>query len=466
MRVSDDLERPKLFISYSRRDAASFVDELSTALDLLGFIVYLDRTAISAGEEWKPRLHCLIAQSDTVLFVISPESMRSDICQWEIEESLGQSKRLLPILLEKPPSCDEMPPQLADVQFTRFDEGRSFSRSLSELVAALRLDIGWMREHTRLAELAERWNVLGRPNAMLLRGEVLEATREWRSQRKSAFPAITLLQSEFIAASDDAERARGREQQLDEENRARARQEIADHKKRGKQLRMVAWGLAIVLVFGALFAIGFVAVRSYAKWIATSCDLEAAEIDNEVHVPGVDFDKINSAKATPACESALRLDPENPRLMHNLARSFDRAGQYDQAFQWYGRAAEKDFAAAQNNLGVLYLYGRGAKIDLAKAVAHIERAADHGNADAIANFSVTDFSTLFNDDPKWTMVLEDALVRAGALAPGSKQGKWSENLTKAIEAFKGRYNIPDPGLTLRVLQRLNVLNDLGGLVNR
>jgi tetratricopeptide (TPR) repeat protein len=466
MRASDDLERPKLFISYSRRDAESFVDELSTALDLLGFIVYLDRNAISAGEEWKPRLRRLIAQSDTVLFVISPEGIRSDICRWEIEESLGQSKRLLPILLKKPAAYDEIPPLLADVQFTRFDDGRGFSRSLSDLVAALRLDIEWMREHTRLAELAGRWNALGRPEAMLLRGEVLGATQSWRSQRKNTFPSITLLQSEFIVASDDAQRTRDREQQLNEESRARTSQEIADHKKRGRQLRTTAWGLAIVLALGALTVFGLIAVRSYGKWTATSCDLEAAETDNEVHVPGVDFDKINSAKATPACEGALRFDPENPRLMHNLARSLDRNGQHDQAFQWYNRAAEKDFAAAENNLGVLYLHGKGTKMDLAKAVAYIGRAASHGNIEAITNFSATDYSTLFTDDPEWSMVLEDALVKIGSLPPASKEGKWNENLLKAIEAFKRRYNIPDSGVTLHVLQRLDVLDDLTGLIKR
>src|ERR1700730_15332892 len=93
-----DLSRaPKLkvFISYSRDDL-QFADQLDAALDQCNFESVLDRHGISGGEEWKQRLGSWIRDADTVVFVLSPASARSD--KWEVDEALRLGKRLLPVL--------------------------------------------------------------------------------------------------------------------------------------------------------------------------------------------------------------------------------------------------------------------------------------------------------------------------------------------------------------------------------
>ena len=101
-------EKLKVFISYSRRDASEFADELVAGLELAGFAPFLDRHDISAGEDWEARLGGLIAQSDTVVFVVTPESVKSQRCVWEVERSLGLSKRLLPVI-HKPVADTDIP---------------------------------------------------------------------------------------------------------------------------------------------------------------------------------------------------------------------------------------------------------------------------------------------------------------------------------------------------------------------
>jgi TIR domain len=165
-------EKLKVFISYSRRDASEFADELVAGLELAGFAPFLDRHDISAGEDWEARLGGLIAQSDTVVFVVTPESVRSERCVWEVERTLGLSKRLLPVI-HQPVADSDIPQQLSRLQFVRFDTGRGITRPLAELSEALRLDLDWIREHTRLGELAARWEVRGKPESMLLRGDDL-----------------------------------------------------------------------------------------------------------------------------------------------------------------------------------------------------------------------------------------------------------------------------------------------------
>src|SRR5262245_15058667 len=149
-------EKLKVFISYSRRDASEFADELMAGIELAGLAPFLDRHDISAVEDWETRLGGLIAQSDTVVFVITPESVKSQRCVWEVERTLGLSKRLLPVIHKSVADAD-IPSQLSRLQFVRFDTGRGLARPLAELAEALRLDLDWIREHTRLGEVAARW---------------------------------------------------------------------------------------------------------------------------------------------------------------------------------------------------------------------------------------------------------------------------------------------------------------------
>jgi hypothetical protein len=77
-------------------------------------------------------------------------------CSWEVNKTLALSKRLIPVIFKSVPDSD-IPDQLRRPQFIRFDVGFGLTRSLAQLAEALRQDIDWIREHTRLAELAARW---------------------------------------------------------------------------------------------------------------------------------------------------------------------------------------------------------------------------------------------------------------------------------------------------------------------
>src|SRR5215475_3131095 len=94
-------EKLNVFISYSRVDSAAFADELLSGLELAGFAPFLDRHDIEPGEPWEARLDGLIAQSDTVLFVVSPEAVKSKHCTWEVDRTIELSKRLLPVVFSQ-----------------------------------------------------------------------------------------------------------------------------------------------------------------------------------------------------------------------------------------------------------------------------------------------------------------------------------------------------------------------------
>src|SRR5262249_24367214 len=110
------VERLKVFISYSRRDSAAFADELMAGLEYGGFAPFLDCHDIEAGEDWEARLSALIAQSDTVVFVVSPEAVKSERCTWEVDRAIEISKRLLPVIFKAVPE-QSIPEKLRRLQF-------------------------------------------------------------------------------------------------------------------------------------------------------------------------------------------------------------------------------------------------------------------------------------------------------------------------------------------------------------
>lgn len=206
MAGTNDSGKLKVFVSYSRRDASDFAQELVAGLELAGFAPFLDHHDIAAGEDWEARLGGLIQQADTVVFLVSPEAMKSERCAWEVDRALAQSKRLLPVIYKTVLEA-EIPEPLRRLQFVRFDTAPGITRPLGELAVALRQDVNWIREHTRLGEAARRWEARSHPESLLLRGDDLTGAQLWADSRSPSAPEITDLIRAYLAASKDAEAA-------------------------------------------------------------------------------------------------------------------------------------------------------------------------------------------------------------------------------------------------------------------
>src|SRR5215469_3177304 len=89
--------RAAVFISYSRKDMA-FADRVEAALKARGFEPLIDRTEIYAFEDWWKRIEALITGADTIVFVLSPDSVASDVALKEIAYAASLNKRFAPIV--------------------------------------------------------------------------------------------------------------------------------------------------------------------------------------------------------------------------------------------------------------------------------------------------------------------------------------------------------------------------------
>jgi WD40 repeat protein len=192
--------RTRVFISYSRKDR-EFALRLSDALQAKGVEVFRDLDDILPTEEWWPRIEALIGAADTIVFVISADSVASPICAREIALCEKFNKRLAPIVWREA-SVELIPDRLSRLNYIFFTAADDFGRALNMLVAALETDIGWVREHTRIGELARRWEGSAK-RGLLLSGDELKEAEAWlfAQPHSASAPAVTALHREFVQAS-------------------------------------------------------------------------------------------------------------------------------------------------------------------------------------------------------------------------------------------------------------------------
>jgi hypothetical protein len=194
-----DQSKAKVFISYSRKDIA-FADRLDAALKARGFEPLIDRTDIYAFEQWWERIEALIRRADTIVFVISPDAVASEIALKEVAEAASLNKRFAPVVWRR---VDDklIPEPLAKLNFIFLDDEAQFEQRVDQLAEALNTDIAWVRQHTDFGEQARRWATASEPSGLLLRSPVLEQAERWIASRPSGAPAPTQETQRFIRRS-------------------------------------------------------------------------------------------------------------------------------------------------------------------------------------------------------------------------------------------------------------------------
>lgn len=236
---------------------------------------------------------------------------------------------------------------------------------------------------------------------------------------------------------------------------------------------LAAWVIVLLVLANIPFIYQTYRLQKIKNGSNYRCDQLAAEMQNDIGIAGVEFDKIDWPIAIPTCENALSIDPENPRLMDQLGRSLERAGRYADAAAWYYKATLKGYSWAENNLGVLYIEGRTSldgrqdvPMDFIRGVSLLRGAASRNNRQAIINYAEQDFRVIFNDSPERVKLVEQSLIGRGFLQSAHASDTWTPNLDAALDAFKRSQRLDDEKVTLQVLDRLDVIAPLSRTITK
>jgi formylglycine-generating enzyme required for sulfatase activity len=187
---------------------------LVAALKVRGFAVRIDRQDLPKIEDWERELLDFIREADAVVFIVSPYSLASKAVEWELEQVRLNGKRLAPVVIGDIEGVT-LPRDIAKINYLVFGDPALMEQRADELAIALNTDRAWIKEHTRLGELARRWLERGKPEEELVRGQDLTDADNWVLRHPREAPAVTAAQQAFLAASRAAEidsRRREREQ--------------------------------------------------------------------------------------------------------------------------------------------------------------------------------------------------------------------------------------------------------------
>ena len=90
-------EAGRIFISYAREDIA-FVHRFHDALEDRGRKSWVDWEGIPPSDKWLARIRAAIDEADDFVFVISPDSVTSEVSGVEVDHANKQHKRLIPAM--------------------------------------------------------------------------------------------------------------------------------------------------------------------------------------------------------------------------------------------------------------------------------------------------------------------------------------------------------------------------------
>lgn len=193
-----------IFISYSRKDG-EFMRQLHNALNERKRDVWVDWEDIPLTADWWAEICAAIESADAFAFIISPDSVMSDVCRNEIGHALANNKRFIPVLYRDISEVDKavIHPAVQSHNWIIFKD-RDFDTAVSQLIKAVDTDLNYVRLHTRLLIRAKEWEAKSRHVDYLLNRAELGEYNRWLSQSTTKDPKPSELQLEYILASQTA----------------------------------------------------------------------------------------------------------------------------------------------------------------------------------------------------------------------------------------------------------------------
>jgi formylglycine-generating enzyme required for sulfatase activity len=126
----------RLFISYAHADAGQ-VKQIADILRVGGHDPWFDHKLLP-GQDWQAELLAAITACDEFVYVLTPESVASEWCQWEFAEAVKQGKPIVPVLLRK---CAP-PKTISRYQYADFTDGitpETTARLIAGVYTALKI---------------------------------------------------------------------------------------------------------------------------------------------------------------------------------------------------------------------------------------------------------------------------------------------------------------------------------------
>ncbi|NER78789.1 MAG: TIR domain-containing protein, partial [Leptolyngbya sp. SIO1D8] len=192
-----------VFLSHAEEDRP-VLETIYESLTRSGLIIWTSWQDIQTGTDFQESIERGIEAADNIIYLISPDSLRSPWCQREINYARSLNKRVIPILI-KPVDLEILPEDLQRLQFINLTDNQipaDYLADEQDLLNVLKQDATYHWAHKLLLVKALKWERQLRNPSILLRGHALRLTEAWLNvARKQAFHPPLPIQEEFVQES-------------------------------------------------------------------------------------------------------------------------------------------------------------------------------------------------------------------------------------------------------------------------
>ncbi|MBK9747151.1 MAG: TIR domain-containing protein [Anaerolineae bacterium] len=325
-----------IFISYSRRDAA-FAKQLTNALEQSGRDVWIDWQDIPRAADWLNEIFDGIERAETVVNVVSRNSLISEVCNQEIAYARKHGKRIIPLIHENiTPDIEaeinahwgnqlwgstgianwEAVRHLNWIFFPKSENGDVaqdvFDREYAALIQAIETDLTHVRLHTRYLVQSLDWDNNAQNPSYLLYGDELTAAEQWlvgwdldkqrridSGEQQLKQPEPTVLQRQFVAASRQAENERAARLMQLETSRKMSEEAAQRSEESAKRAQRDARNARITLItLGVVGTLIIMAVFIFTNLQIGEANAREASAATSVYEAGVEVQSAGERVAT------------------------------------------------------------------------------------------------------------------------------------------------------------------------
>ncbi|MEQ8972676.1 MAG: toll/interleukin-1 receptor domain-containing protein [Coleofasciculus sp. C1-SOL-03] len=193
----------QVFLSYTDEDRAT-METIRNSLRREGITVWTNTTDIQTGEEFEQAIKRGIEQADNVIYLLSPNSVKSYFAGQELEYALSLNKRIIPVLVRETLS-KAIPSSLQNLHYIDLTDNvkeEDYYLDESQLLKILQQDAAYYNEHKILLTKALKWKRQHENPSILLRGYNLRSAETWLklAKKRTQHPPTPLIE-EFIDES-------------------------------------------------------------------------------------------------------------------------------------------------------------------------------------------------------------------------------------------------------------------------
>lgn len=194
-----------LFISYRQEDK-QFVKKLFSSFKASGLSLWNEENAISPGTTTNNRtVERGIMLSNSFVFVMSPNSLVSELCLFEIVTASKFHKPIVVVVATKPTEDQELTfvPEVLDHCKWFYFENSIFADKYSELLTEIQHNQEGKKQHSQFLTWSNQWEQSDKKNTLLLSGNRLQKAEKWlaNANHGSASYSPTYTEADYICES-------------------------------------------------------------------------------------------------------------------------------------------------------------------------------------------------------------------------------------------------------------------------